>query len=136
MHKEPHIIQFKKIGQPSEGYLSICESNVEIPFTLKRTFWTYFTPDGITRGRHAHYETEMVLIALSGIIEIMVELLSGERKYFTLKNPNEGLYLPPFTWHEMTYTHTTVQLVLTSTEYNESDYIRNYDNFKKLQQSK
>lgn len=127
------IIVFKKIGKPSEGYLSVGQSNSDVPFEIKRTFWTYFTPDGITRGRHAHYETEMILIALSGIVTVHLEAITGEKKEFILKDPHEGLYIPKLTWHEMSYSHTAVQLVLTNSLYDESDYIRSYEDFKTLQ---
>jgi hypothetical protein len=126
------LIEFKKIGSPGEGYLSIGQSNQEVPFEIKRTFWTYFTPDGITRGRHAHYRTEMILIALSGIIEVMTEELNGAKMQFTLKGPHEGLYLPALTWHEMSYSHTAVQLVLTNSNYDEKDYIRSYLDFQQM----
>lgn len=126
------LIQFKKIGNPSEGYLSIGQSNQEVPFVIKRTFWTYFTPDGITRGRHAHHYTEMILIALSGIIEVTTEGLDGSKMQFTLKDPHEGLYLPALTWHEMSYSHTAVQLVLTNSDYDEKDYIRSYEDFQQM----
>ncbi len=76
----------------------------------------------------------MVLIALSGIIVVKTEDITGNVQEFVLKNPTEGLYIPPMTWHEMEYSHTAVQLVLTNTEYNEKDYIRSYEEFKKMQQ--
>lgn len=116
-----------------EGYLSIGQSNDQIPFEIKRVFWTYFTPDSVTRGRHTHYETEMVLIALSGIVIVKTEDIFGEKKEFVLKNPSEGLFIPAMTWHVMEYSHTAVQLVITNSEYNEKDYIRSYDEFKKMQ---
>ena len=116
-----------------EGYLSIGQSNLQIPFHIKRVFWTYFTPDSVTRGRHTHYETEMVLIALSGIVLVKTENINGNKQEFLLKNPSEGLYIPPLTWHEMEYSHTAVQLVITNSEYDEKDYIRSYDDFKKMQ---
>lgn len=133
MANNPRIIQFKKIGKPAEGYLSVGESFGEVPFDIKRVFWTYFTPDSITRGRHTHYETEMILIALSGIVEVSTESITGEKQLFVLKNPNEGLYMPPLTWHEMSYSHTAVQLVITNSLYDENDYIRSYEEFKNLQ---
>jgi len=133
MSNLPALIQFPKIGGPMEGYLSIGQSNLQIPFNIKRIFWTYFTPDSVTRGRHTHYETEMVLIALSGIVIVKTEDIYGKKEEFVLKNPSEGLYLPPMTWHEMEYSHTAVQLVITNSEYDEKDYIRSYEEFKKLQ---
>lgn len=134
MNKSVQLVNFPKIGSPMEGYLSIGQSNMHVPFTIKRVFWTYFTPDSVTRGRHTHFETEMILIALSGIIIVKTEDITGNKQEFVLKNPTEGLYIPPLTWHEMEYSHTAVQLVLTNTEYDEKDYIRSYEDFKKMQQ--
>ena len=62
MYPKPHQIQFKKVGQPAEGYISIAEFEDVIPFVVKRTFWTYYTPENVIRGRHAHHQTEQVLI--------------------------------------------------------------------------
>lgn len=136
MNSQVKIIPFKKIGKPSEGYLSVGESFGEVPFDIKRVFWTYFTPDSITRGRHTHYHTEMILIALSGIIEVTTESVLGEKEHFVLKNPHEGLYIPPLTWHEMAYSHTAVQLVITNSVYDEKDYIREYSDFVALKNKK
>lgn len=128
--KKPFLINFSRIGNPSEGYLSITEGNEKVPFEIKRTFWSYFTPDSITRGRHAHHETEMVLIAVSGRIIVTTEM-PGEKPMLTvLETPSQGLYLPKLCWHTMQYTHNAVQLVLASTYYDEADYIREYDQFK------
>lgn len=134
MHKSATLIQFNKLGKPTEGYISVCEQEKDVPFEIKRVFWTYHTPDSVTRGRHTHHDTEMILIALSGIIEVDIEDRNGNKSHYTLKNPNEGLYIPPYTWHIMEYSHTSVQLVIASTLYNENDYIRDYEDFKKLHQ--
>ena len=83
------------------------------------------------RGRHAHHQTEQIIIAASGRIIVTVEDAWGKTDVYTLQEPNEGIYIPPNVWHTMQYTHTAIQLVLASTEYNESDYIRTYDEFKK-----
>jgi hypothetical protein len=128
----PHIITFKRIGKPAEGYISIAEAQNEIPFEIKRNFWTYFTPEEVVRGRHAHYETEMVLIALAGRIVVNTEMPDGSLDVFVLDKPDVGLYMPKLCWHTMQYSHNAVQLVVASTEYNEADYIRSYEDFKKL----
>ena len=132
MKNKARLITFKKLGKPAEGYISVCEQNSDVPFEIKRVFWTYHTPDSVTRGRHTHHDTEMVLIALSGIIEVQLEDLEGNTQQFVLKNPNEGLYIPPYTWHIMEYSHTSVQLVIASTLYDENDYIRDYNDFKSM----
>lgn len=131
-NKTPYLINFSKIGTEEFGFLSIAESNKQVPFDIKRIFWTYTTPEEIVRGRHAHYDTEMILIALSGRIIVNTELPNGEINVFILEKPNVGLFLPKLCWHTMHYHNNPVQLVITSSFYNESDYIRSYEEFKKL----
>lgn len=130
MYPKPHQIQFKKVGQPAEGYISIAEFEDMIPFVVKRTFWTYYTPENVIRGRHAHYQTEQVLIAVAGRIMVGTESVSGEKHEFLLDSPDKGVYIPPDCWHTMQYSHNAVQMVFASTCYNEQDYIRDYQTFK------
>ncbi len=127
------IIPFSKKGRPEEGYLHIIE-NEGIPFEIKRVFYTMDTPVGITRGRHAHYETEVVLVAIHGEIDVKTITIDGQAQTFTLNNAAEGLYLPKLVWHEMNYKDHAVQLVICSTEYREDDYIRDWNLFSSLVQ--
>lgn len=129
---KPYIIEFPKIGSPDIGYISVVEDSKLVPFEIKRVFWTYFTPEIIVRGRHAHHETEQVLIAVTGRILVTTEIVDGTINTFVLQNPNIGLYVPPNAWHTIQYSHTAVQVVLASTVYNEQDYIREYDQFKSI----
>lgn len=92
------------------------------------------TPTGVTRGRHAHYETEMVLIAVQGEIVVKTITIDGSTKTFVLNNASEGLYLPKLCWHEMNYDSHAVQLVVCSTAYREDDYIRDWNQFSTLVQ--
>jgi hypothetical protein len=132
MDKVPKIVRFQKIGNQKEGYLSICENIDIVEFDVKRVFWNYGTPNEVTRGRHAHYETEMVIIAITGEVKVSVITIEGEPLKFVLSDPNQGLYLPKLCWHEMNYSLNAVQLVLCSTNYDERDYIRSKDNFESL----
>lgn len=128
----PYEITFQKVGNPTEGYISIAEMAQRIPFMVKRTFWTYYTPEQIVRGRHAHFLTEQVLIAVAGRILLNTELPDGTLSSFVLEHPDKGIYLPPNCWHTMQYSHNAVQLVFASTLYDENDYIRDYSVFKTL----
>jgi dTDP-4-dehydrorhamnose 3,5-epimerase-like enzyme len=129
---KPFLIDFKVIGEPAIGYISVAEFAKHVPFEVKRIYWTYYTPESIVRGRHAHKETEQILIAISGRIIVNLELPneSGIQTY-VLEHPKQGLYIPPTSWHTMQYSHNSTQLVLASKEYDEKDYIRSYDEFKK-----
>jgi hypothetical protein len=133
MKLKPHIIDFSKIGKSIEGFISVGEGNKHVPFEIKRVFWTYFTPDNIIRGQHAHLNTEMVLVAVAGKIILTTEMPGGIRDSFILDNPNIGVYLPKLCWHTMQYSHSSVQMVLANTLYDEKDYIRSYEDFKKIE---
>lgn len=128
----PHLIHFPKLGEPTIGYISVGENAKDpLPFAVQRVFWTYYTPESIVRGRHAHHRTEQVLIAAAGRIIVTTELANGEIQTFRLEDPFVGLYVPPNAWHTMQYSHSAVQLVLASQPYNEADYIRDYEAFRK-----
>lgn len=131
-YTEPYFIEFPKIGNSAVGYISVAENTKNIPFKIKRVFWTYFTPEELTRGHHAHYKTEQILIAVAGRILVHTELPDETKKIYTLDKPHIGLYLPPYCWHYMEYSHTAVQLVLASEFYYEEDYIRDYRQYKQV----
>lgn len=132
MTQKPYIIDFPSNGGLEVGYLAIGENFKAVPFEIKRVFWAYYTPDSILRGRHAHHDTEMILIAAGGRIIVTTEMPGLHPQVFILEKPNQGLYLPKHCWHTMQYSHNAVQLVIASTLYKESDYIRDYEQFKSL----
>mgnify|MGYP002635988547 CR=1 FL=1 len=130
LNTTPHIIDFKRVGESSQGFISIAENSKKLGFDIKRIFWTYFTPESIVRGRHAHHETEMILVAAAGRIVVNTEMPDGSLDVFTLDRPNMGVFIPKMCWHTMQYSHSAVQLVLASTKYDEADYVRDYAEFK------
>jgi dTDP-4-dehydrorhamnose 3,5-epimerase-like enzyme len=130
MYHKPHIIELPRLGNIEIGYISPINTIGGLPFDIKRTFVTYYTPDLIVRGRHAHYATEQFLVAVYGKIVVNTENAQGELDSFLLDTPYKGLYIPPNVWHTMQYQKDAVQLVFASTEYDEKDYIRNYESFK------
>ena len=129
------IINFPKIAD-SRGNLSFIEENKHIPFEMKRVFYLYDVPSGETRGGHAHKFTEQVIIALSGSFDVVLD--DGEsRKTFFLNRPHYGLYIPQYVWRELqNFSSNSIALVLTSTVYDEQDYIRDYEVFKKITREK
>jgi dTDP-4-dehydrorhamnose 3,5-epimerase-like enzyme len=127
-YTSPHIIDFGKLGESSIGYLSIAE-NKNLPFKVERIFWTYYTPESIVRGRHAHHKTEQILVALTGRIIVTTDDGKGNINTFVLDEPDKGVYLPPNVWHTMQYSHTAIQMVFASQPYDAADYIREYEEF-------
>lgn len=127
---EPYFIDFPKIGNSVLGYISIAEKE-NLPFEVKRVYWTYFTPHNVNRGGHAHYKLEQILVAVAGSITINVELSNGKKNEYILDNPYTGLYIPKMTWRTMQYSHNAVQMCIASIVYEEEDYIRDYEIFLK-----
>lgn len=131
----PGKIIFNKHGASVTGYLTAADTK-SIPFPVKRVFWTYFTPEKITRGRHAHKRTTVLLFALTGRIVVTTETTRGVKHTFVLDKPNVGLLIPPMVWHIQRYSHTAIQLVLASRPFDEKEYIRDYKQYQRLRHSK
>ena len=123
------IIQLPKFLD-ARGNLSFIEQENHIPFKIERTYWIYDVPGGEKRGGHAYKENEELIVALSGSFDIIVDD-GKEKKTFSLNRSYYGLYVPKGTWREMqNFSTNSLALILSSTRYDESDYIRDYDEFK------
>jgi dTDP-4-dehydrorhamnose 3,5-epimerase-like enzyme len=122
------LIEIPKICD-SRGNLSVIEGNT-IPFVSKRVYYLYDVPSGGERGGHAHKEQLELLIAVSGSFDVVLNDGSFE-KIITLNKPNIGLLIPIGIWRELeNFSSGSVCLVLASDEFDEGDYIRDYDIFK------
>ena len=123
------IINLPKIADP-RGNLSIIEQIKQIPFEIKRVHWVYDVPGGIVRGGHAYKQTEEFIVALSGSFDVVVD--NGlEQTTFSLNRSYFGLYIPKGMWRTMTnFSTNSLALVLSSTEYDENDYVSDYEEYK------
>lgn len=112
------------------GALTVVNSNVEIPFKIKRVYYLYDIPNKSDRGAHAHKELRQLVVAASGSFEI--ELNDGvNSKTFVLRQPDEGLLIPPGLWRDLrNFSGGGICMVLASEIYDESDYIRDFVEFK------
>ena len=126
------MISFPKILD-HRGNLTFIENKEHIPFKIKRVYWIYDVPGGEVRGGHAYKKLEEIIIALSGSFEITVDDGLGKKYTYNLNRSYKGLYVPEMTWRELRHFSTNaVALILASRDYDESDYIRNYDEFQKI----
>lgn len=111
------------------GNLTFVESERHVPFPVKRVFYLYDVPTGADRGAHAHRRQHQFLICLSGSFD--VELDDGnDRSVVHLNRPWKGLHIPPGIWAaETNFDAGSVCLVLASDYYDETDYIREFDDY-------
>ena len=122
------IIELPKIHDP-RGNLSFIEEEEHFPFEIKRIYWIYDVPGGQTRGGHAFKKQHEMIVALSGSLDIMVD--DGlNKKIISLNRSYYGLYIPSGVWRQMeNFSTNSLAMVLSSTEYSEDDYIRDYNEF-------
>lgn len=126
-----NLINFKSLGD-KRGDLVALEGNSEIPFDIKRVYYIFGTEPEVSRGFHAHKQLIQLAICISGSCNILMD--DGKNKEsVTLNNPKQGILIDKMQWHEMhNFSHDCVLLVLASDCYEESDYIRSYDEFTQL----
>lgn len=127
--EKPYLIEFDNSGNPAEGYISSTQYASKVPFTIKRVFWTYDTPEEVVRGRHAHVATQQVLIALNGQVKVTLDNGKGLQETYELLTPATGLFLPSMYWADIRFSKGAILLSLTSTDFEESDYIRDFKLF-------
>ena len=130
----PEIIELPKFLD-SRGNLSFIEQETHIPFIIKRTYWLYDVPGGECRGGHAYRENQELIVALSGSFDVFLD--DGQHKrVYTLNRSYYGLYVPKGLWREMdNFSTNSLALVLSSTEYDANDYIRDDDEFLSMKKN-
>ncbi|MBR5332149.1 MAG: WxcM-like domain-containing protein [Muribaculaceae bacterium] len=128
---KPHLIDLPKVTDP-RGNLSFIQNSDQIPFDIQRTYWIYDVPGGMFRNGHAFRTQHEFIVALSGSFDVVLH--DGvEEKRIHLSRSYYGLYVPPMTWRSIdNFSTNSVAMVLSSTLYDENDYIRDFEEFKKL----
>jgi hypothetical protein len=120
------LIDVEKIENRS-GNISVLNNGPGLPFQIKRVFYLYDIPGGESRGAHAHRVCHQFLVAASGSFEVLTND-GNDQKLFQLNRSNVGLYIPPGIWaSEVNFSSGSVCLVMASDLYDETDYIRDYN---------
>ncbi len=125
------FIQFQSHGD-DRGSLVSLEDHKNIPFTIERVYYLFNTQNEVRRGLHAHKKLKQLAIVLKGSCRFLLD--DGKEKIeLLLDNPEQGLYIESFMWREMyDFSEDCVLLVLADSFYDEADYIRDYQEFKKM----
>lgn len=122
------LIDLPKISDP-RGNLSFIEGGQHIPFDIKRVFYLYDVPGGSDRGSHAHKNLHQFVVAMSGSFDVVLDD-SKKKQSFHLNRSYYGLYVCPMMWQYLdNFSSGAVCMVLTSSHYDEADYIRDYSDF-------
>ena len=128
LEAKAQIIQLPKFLD-ERGNLSVLESGKHIPFRIKRSYWIYDVPGGCLRGSHAFRTQHEFIIALSGSFDAVIHDGVEECRY-SLSRSYYGLYLPPMHWRTLdNFSTNSLALVVSSAEFTEEDYIRDFDEF-------
>jgi len=124
------LINLTKITDP-RGNLTVAEGMRDVPFSVARTYWVYDVPGGESRGGHAHKHCKEFIIAVGG--SFTVTLTDGQHTHaYHLNHPWQGLLVDTGIWRTLDdFSSGAVCLVLASDNFDEDDYIREYDNYLK-----
>ncbi len=125
------LIELQSMGD-ERGCLTALESEKNIPFAIQRVYYIYGTLPNIRRGLHAHRDLQQVAICVAGNCTFLLD--DGyHRQEIVLDSPTKALYMNSMTWREMfDFSHDCVLMVLANHHYDESDYIRSYEDFRRL----
>lgn len=130
---ECNLLHLNQIGDRN-AHITAVNNNLEIPFPIKRIFYLYDIPGGESRGAHAHKDCHQFLVATSGSFEVLLDDGISKRQV-QLNRPNIGIHIPPGIWaSEINFSSGSICLVLASHEYNEGDYIRDYNEYLKYKE--
>lgn len=125
---ECKIIELPKITDP-RGNLTVAEQMKNVPFDIKRVYWTYDVPGGESRGGHAHKNLYQLVVAMSGSFTVTLDN-GWERKTVLLNHPWQALLITPGMWRTLDdFSSGAVCMVLASELFDLDDYIYDYDEF-------
>lgn len=125
------IIDLPRIDRV-QGSIGVVESERQVPFALQRVYYLYDVPGGEERGGHAHRALQQLIISCLGAFDVILDD-GGARRTVKLNRSHSGLYLIPGIWREIVnFSSGAICLVLASMPYDEDDYIREYDDFRRF----
>ena len=125
------IVDLPQVIDP-KGNVVIIEGDKTAPFDIKRVFYMFNTPTGITRGGHAHKLLHQLIVAIAGSLDVVVDD-GAKKKQVHLDSPQQGLFIPPMIWNELlNFSKDAVCVVFASEHYSSDDYIKSYESFQQM----
>ena len=131
-HIGAQMLEFTQSGD-ERGHLVIVEGMYDIPFDISRIFYIYDSGSDVVRGQHANRKSQFVLINVAGSCKVKVRDGKGNEAVFVLNRPHTGIYLPAMLWKDMyDFSRDSVLLCLASEHYDNTEYIRDYDEYMRI----
>ncbi len=129
------MIELDRHHSNRKGDISVVENGITVPFDVKRVYYLYDVPGGVSRGGHAHRDLYQLIVAASGSFTVILD--DGKvKRSFHLNRPYQGLLVTPGIWRTLEdFSSGSVCMVLASEKYDAADYIRDYDEFIQYKQS-
>lgn len=128
------LVELEQHPTSGMGLLTVAENGLNMPFDIRRVFYIYDVPSGAVRGGHAHHRMNELIVAVSGCFDVDITDGIGKRTV-TLRRPTQGLFLPAGIWRSLNnFSAGCVALTLCDTDYEESDYIRDFTLYLTLTQ--
>lgn len=129
------IIELNRHHSDRKGNLTVVENKSTVPFDVRRVYYLYDVPGGVSRGGHAHRQLFQMIVAVSGSFSVTLDDGTVKRT-FLLNRPYKGLLVVPGIWRTLDdFSSGAVCMVLASEDYDETDYIRDYADFLNLKQT-
>lgn len=127
----PSLIELPKFFD-RRGNLSFIEEDNHLPFKIRRVYWIYDVPGGEIRGGHAFRETDELIVALSGSFDVILHD-GKEQVVFNLNRSYYGVLVPRMIWRSIeNFSTNSLALIIASTDFDDKDYIRDFQTFKSL----
>ena len=125
-------IEFCVHGDKRGKLIALEQLTDKVPFEIKRVYYIYDTKKKMARGNHTHRALKQILVCLKGTCTIVCETPDGNILEYKLSKPEIGLMIQGLVWRQMKdFSEDAVLMVLANEHYNEDDYIRDYEVFKK-----
>ena len=129
------IIELDRHHSKRKGDICVVENGITVPFDVKRVYYLYDIPGGVSRGGHAHKKLKQLIVALSGSFTVTLDDVNIKRT-FQLNRPYQGLLIEPGIWRTLDdFSSGSVCMVLASEVYDKDDYIMEYEEFMKYRLS-
>jgi dTDP-3-amino-3,4,6-trideoxy-alpha-D-glucose transaminase len=123
-----HLIRLQTIPM-ANGELGVAEVSKHIGFPVHRAYYIRDVPIGETRGGHGHRQLRQCFICLRGGFTLTLNG-GGHQETHRLDEPSLAAVVGPGCWRDLSdFSDDAVVVVLASDEYDEADYIRDFDAF-------